>query len=52
MNKFAWLFRRHDPIEILDRDLTKEESRIIIYDLILMVVVEGYPAGVRYGGDL
>ncbi len=38
MNNSLRLFRRYDLIEILDRDLTKEESRIIIYDSILMAV--------------
>ena len=32
------LFRRFQLIEILDRDLSKEESRILIYDSILMAV--------------
>lgn len=38
MNNALRLFRRFNLIEILDRDLTKEESRIIIYDSILMAV--------------
>lgn len=32
------LFRRFNLIELLDRELTQEESRIIIYDSILMAV--------------
>ena len=32
------LFRRFQLIEILDKDLSKEESRILIYDSILMAV--------------
>ena len=32
------LFRRFQLIEILDRDLGDEESRILIYDSILMAV--------------
>ena len=32
------LFRRMNLIEILDRDLTKEETRILIYNSILMAV--------------
>lgn len=32
------LFRRFQLIEVLDKDLTNEESRILIYDSILMAV--------------
>ena len=32
------LFRRFQLIETLDKDLTNEESRILIYDSILMAV--------------
>ena len=32
------VFRRFQLIEILDRDLANEESRIVIYDSILMAV--------------
>ena len=32
------LFRRFQLIEILDRDLGNEESRVLIYDAILMAV--------------
>ena len=32
------LFRRYQIVEILDRDLGDEESRILIYDSILMAV--------------
>ena len=32
------VFRRFQLIEILDRDLANEESRILIYDSILMAV--------------
>ncbi|MDY5496750.1 MAG: DUF4194 domain-containing protein [Anaerobutyricum sp.] len=32
------LFRRFQIVEILDKDLTNEESRILIYDSILMAV--------------
>lgn len=32
------LFRRYNLIELLDRDLTQEDSRIVIYDSILMAI--------------
>lgn len=38
MNNALRLFRRFNLIELLDRELTQEESRIIIYDSILMAV--------------
>lgn len=38
MNNALRLFKRFNLIEILDKDLTKEESRIIIYDSILMAI--------------
>lgn len=38
MSNALRLFRRYNLIELLDRDLTQEESRIIIYDSILMAV--------------
>ena len=31
-------FRRYNLVALLDKDLTKEESRIVIYDTILMAV--------------
>ena len=38
MNNALRLFRRYNLIGILDKDLLKEESRIILYDSILMAV--------------
>lgn len=38
MNNALRLFRRFNLIELLDRELTQEESRIIIYDSILMAI--------------
>lgn len=38
MNNALRVFRRFHLIEPLDKDLTKEEARIIIYDSILMAV--------------
>lgn len=38
MNNALRLFRRFNLIELLDRELTQEEARIIIYDSILMAV--------------
>lgn len=38
MHNALYLFRRFQIIELLDKDLTKEDSRIIIYDTILMAV--------------
>lgn len=38
MNNALRLFKRYNLIEILDRDLMQEESRIIIYDSILMAI--------------
>ena len=32
------LFRRFQLIEVLDKDLSKEESRVLIYDSILLAV--------------
>ena len=38
MNNALRLFKRYNLIAILDKDLLKEESRIVIYDSILMAV--------------
>lgn len=38
MNNALRLFKRHNLVAILDKDLLKEESRIVIYDSILMAV--------------
>lgn len=38
MRNAMQLFRRFQLIEILDKDLTNEESRVLIYDSILMAV--------------
>ena len=38
MNNALRLFRRYNLIGLLDKDLLKEESRIILYDSILMAV--------------
>lgn len=38
MNNALRLFRRFNLVELLDRDLSQEEARIIIYDSILMAV--------------
>lgn len=38
MNNALRLFKRYNLIGILDKDLLKEESRIILYDSILMAV--------------
>lgn len=38
MNNALRIFRRFHIIEALDKDLTKEDARIIIYDSILMAV--------------
>lgn len=38
MNNALRLFKRYNLIALLDKDLLKEESRIIIYDSILMAV--------------
>lgn len=38
LNNALKLFRRFNLIEPLDRDLTKEDSRILIYDSLLMAV--------------
>ena len=32
------LFRRYNLVALLDKDLTQEDSRIVIYDSILMAV--------------
>ena len=38
MNNALRLFKRFNLVELLDRDLMQEESRVIIYDSILMAV--------------
>ena len=38
MNNALRLFRRLNLVELLDRDLLQEESRVVIYDSILMAV--------------
>ena len=38
MNNALRLFRRFNLVELLDRDLLQEESRVVIYDSILMAV--------------
>ena len=38
MNTALRLFKRFNLVELLDRDLMQEESRVIIYDSILMAV--------------
>lgn len=38
MNNALRLFKRYNLVAILDKDLLKEESRIVIYDSILMAV--------------
>lgn len=38
MNNALRLFRRFNLVELLDKDLSQEEARIIIYDSILMAV--------------
>ena len=38
MNNALRLFRRYNLVELLDRDLSREEARIVIYDSILMAV--------------
>lgn len=38
MNNALRLFKRYNLIALLDKDLLKEESRIVIYDSILMAV--------------
>ena len=38
MRNILSLFRRFQIIETLDKDLTNEESRVLIYDSILMAV--------------
>ncbi|HIT68048.1 MAG TPA: DUF4194 domain-containing protein [Candidatus Merdisoma merdipullorum] len=38
MNNALRLFRRYNLIALLDKDLLKEEARIVIYDSILMAV--------------
>ena len=38
MNNELRLFKRFNLVELLDRDLMQEESRVIIYDSILMAV--------------
>lgn len=38
MNNALRLFKRYNVVAILDKDLLKEESRIVIYDSILMAV--------------
>ncbi len=38
MSNSLQLFKRYNIIEILDRDLTQEDARIVIYDSILMAI--------------
>lgn len=38
MNNALRLFRRYNLVALLDKDLTQEDSRIVIYDSILMAV--------------
>lgn len=38
MSNALRLFRRYNLVALLDRDLTREEARIVIYDTILMAV--------------
>ena len=38
MNNALRLFKRYNLVALLDKDLLKEESRIVIYDSILMAV--------------
>lgn len=38
MHNALYLFKRMQIIELLDRDLTKEDARLVIYDSILMAV--------------
>lgn len=38
MSNSLQLFKRYNIIELLDRDLTQEEARIVIYDSILMAI--------------
>ena len=38
MNNALRLFKRYNLVALLDKDLWKEESRIVIYDSILMAV--------------
>lgn len=38
MNNALRLFKRYNLVALLDKDLSKEESRIVIYDSILMAV--------------
>ncbi len=38
MNNSLRLFKRYQLIEILDKDLTQEDARIVIYDSILMAI--------------
>ena len=38
MNNALRLFKRYNLIALLDKDLTQEDSRIVIYDSILMAV--------------
>ena len=38
MSNTLQLFKRYNIVELLDRDLTQEDARIVIYDSILMAV--------------
>ena len=38
MRNALYLFRRYQLVEILDQDMGDEESRILIYDSVLMAV--------------
>ena len=38
MSNSLQLFKRYNIIELLDRDLTQEDARIVIYDSVLMAV--------------
>ena len=38
MSNTLQLFKRYNIVELLDRDLTQEDARIVIYDSVLMAV--------------
>ena len=38
MNNALRLFKRYNLVALLDKDLSQEDSRIVIYDSILMAV--------------